>query len=157
MRLPGRDGRGVRPDLVSQGLGVLRGHPHAGRRVDRPALRQGPGHQLHGGVRVDVLLLDVLPHLGRDARLGPGDQQAPLTRQVGEQVGDEVAEGMRVAQHPLTVAGDGGAQRLVGLSLRVELLAHVVPPRLPAGAALMWNGQRAGRVPTGVRLGPANS
>ena len=72
-----------------------------------------------------MLLPDVLPHLGRDARLGPRDQQAPLTREIGEQVGDEVAEGVRVAQHPLTVAGDGGAQRLVGLSLRVELLAHV--------------------------------
>jgi hypothetical protein len=82
---------------------------------------------LHGSVRVDVLLLDMLPHLTRDARLGPCDQQAPLTRQVGEQVGHEVAEGMRVVQYPLTVAGDGGAQRLVGLSLCVELLAHVVP------------------------------
>jgi hypothetical protein len=82
---------------------------------------------MHGSVRVDTLLLDVLPHRIRDARLGPGDQQAPLTRQVGEQVADKVAEGIRVAQHPLTVAGDGGAQRLAGLSLCVELLAHVAP------------------------------
>ena len=64
--------------------------------------------------------------IGRTRR----DQQAPLTRQVGEQVGDEVAEGVRVIEDPLTVAGDGGAQEVqerlaftmspVGLKLRVR-------------------------------------
>ena len=126
MRLIGLEGLGVRPDPVTKGLGILGGHPHAGRRVDPPALGQGPGHQLYGGIRVDVLFLHVLGHLGRDPGLGPRDQQAALARQVREQVGDEVAEDMRVAQDTLTVTGDGGAQRVAGLSLCVQLLAHVI-------------------------------
>ena len=100
-------------------MGVFGDHPYAGRRVDRPAFSERPGDQLDGGIRVDVLFLHVLRHVGRDPGLGPGDEQPPLARQVGEKVGNEVAEDVRVGQDPLAVTGDGGAQCLVRLSLRV--------------------------------------
>jgi hypothetical protein len=73
-----------------------------------------------------VLFLHVLGHIGRDPGLGPGDQQAPLARQVREQVGDQVSQDVRVAQDTLTVTGHGGTQRLMGLTLRIQLLlAHM--------------------------------
>jgi hypothetical protein len=69
-----------------------------------------------------VLLLDVLRELGRDTGLGGGHQQAPLDGGIWQQVGDDVAEDARIPEHTCPVAGDGGIERLAGLTMRIELI-----------------------------------
>ena len=117
--------------MIPEGLGVLGGHPGAGGRVERAAVGQRAGHQLDGGARVQVMLLDVPGQVTRDVGIGGGDQQAALPRQVGQQIGDQVAEHARVAESALAVVGDHRAERLAGLPLGVELFGHgLVVPRL---------------------------
>ena len=87
-----------------------------------------PGHELNSGIRVDVLFLDMLRYLGRNPGFCARNQEVSLPRQVGEQVGNEVAEHLRVVQDALAIAIDGRAQRIVGFALGVKLLAHLVFP-----------------------------